>query len=73
MSWEEGMPQRTLKEYESRFNYLYSLGYEMMTYEERYFRDTGRYYEDDYPSEDEEEEVIEEENEDEYDYEDDYY
>lgn len=56
---------RSVHVWKKRFDYLYSLGPEMKSIEERYFDLCGRYYEDDYvPTLEEEIEIgIEEEQE----------
>jgi hypothetical protein len=47
MSHDVDVLPRTWQQWKNRFDYLYSLGPSMMTYEERYFYETGRYLEDD--------------------------
>lgn len=68
MSWQDDLPNRTWQDYKMRVEYLYKLGPEMKTYEEKYFDETGLYYEDDYLyfEEEEEEEEIESDYDNEY-------
>lgn len=46
MSFDEEVEPREWAVWKYRFNYLYSLGPEMKSFEERYFDDNGEYYED---------------------------
>lgn len=46
MRFDMNVPERNCNVLEKRFNYLYSLGYEMKSNEEKYYDIFGEYYDD---------------------------
>jgi hypothetical protein len=63
MSFDDEVDQRGWMQWKDRFEYLYSLGHEMKSFDEKYFDEFGEYCDDyEFTTQNEEDEYYEEDN-----------